>query len=58
MFYKSLKELNINISTNNKNINMESMFYEFSEELTNKIKKLRGGVKGEAFYCIDDFCYW
>ena len=54
----SLKELNLNISTNNTNINMESMFFDCSKELINKIKKSNSDIKSEAFYSIDNFCYW
>ena len=60
MFYfcYSLKELNLNISTNNTNINMESMFFDCSKELINKIKKSNSDIKSEAFYSIENFCYW
>ena len=54
----SLKELNLNISTNNTNINMESMFFDCSKELINKIKKSNSDIKTEAFYSIENFCYW
>ena len=41
---------------------MESMFYECSKELINKIKNsnsTNSNIKGEAFdYYGDNFCYW